>query len=281
MAGTQWSEMAFCSKCGATLAEKAQFCHVCGTPVAGSSTAPPEVHQVYKIQGTPRIVVRSSVGSGSVEVKSGAPNEVTVDLKLRGPEHLGYDVAQTGRDILVRAWPRVHPALSWFYYLGTGVPRAEITVVTPPESDVEVDSAISQISINGLKGNLAAESAISTIRVAGCEGRLKARSRTGSLEIENFKGGVTARSNVGSIIFTGSLTGQGENYFRTNVGGIQLALRGEHDLTAELISNIGSIICTPELGDARREYGRHYGKIGAGTGRLIVHSNTGSISLTH
>ncbi len=272
-------QMAFCSKCGATLAEDAQFCHKCGTPVGGAKTVPPEVHQVYKVEGTPRIVVRTSVGGGSVEVKTGAAGSVEVDLKLRGPEHLGYDLSQNGSEILVRVWPLLHPAVSWFYHLGTGVPLADITVMAPAQSDVEIDGAVSDISVSGLKGNLAAESAVSSIRFENCEGRLRARSRTGALKIENFKGDVTARSNVGSIHFSGSLTGQGENYFRTNVGSIQLTLRGQHDLTAELLSNIGGIVCTPELTDARRDYGRYQGKIGIGTGRLIAKTNTGSITL--
>ncbi len=272
--------MSFCSKCGATLAEDAQFCHKCGTPVRGAKAVPPEVHQVYKVEGTPRIVVRTSVGGGSVVMKSGGAGSVDVDLKLRGPEHLGYDLSQNGREILVRVWPLLHPAVSWFYHLGTGVPRADITIMAPAESDVEIDGAVSDISVSGLKGNLAAESAVSSIRFENCGGRLKARSRTGSLEIENFKGDVTARSNVGSINFSGSLTGQGENYFRTNVGSIQLTLRGQHDLTAELLSNIGGIVCTPELTDARRDYGRYQGKIGTGTGRLLAQTNTGSITLT-
>ncbi len=272
--------MAYCNKCGAELAADASFCHKCGAPVGGAATVSPETHQVFKVEGTPRIVIRSTVGSGSVQVKTGTSKEVTVDLKLKGPEHLGYDVAQTGHDILVRVWPRVHPAVSWFYYLGTGVPRADITVITPPESDVEIDSALSEISLTGLKGNLAAESAVSTVHVGDCEGRLKARSRTGSVEIQNFKGNATAKSNVGSIIFSGSLTGQGENYFRTNVGSIQLSLRGSHDLTVELLSNIGGITCTPELAEMRRDYGRYIGKMGAGTGRLIGQTNTGTITLT-
>jgi zinc ribbon protein len=273
------NEMAFCSKCGATLAEDAQFCHKCGTPVGGAKTVPPEVHQSFKVKGTPRIVVRTSVGGGSVVMKSAASGEVAVDMKLRGPEHLGYDLSQNGNEILVRVWPLLHPAVSWFYHLGTGVPRADITVAAPAECDVEVDGAVSDISITGLKGNLAAESAVSSIRFENCEGRLRARSRTGSLEIQNFKGDVTARSNVGSIIFSGSLTGQGENFFRTNVGSIQLTLRGKHDLTAELLSNIGGIVCTPELTDPHRDYGRYQGKIGSGTGRLTAQTNTGSINL--
>jgi len=272
--------MAFCSKCGATLAEDAQFCHKCGTPVGGAKPVPPEVHQVYKVEGTPRIVVRTSVGGGSVMVKTAATGEVTVDLKLRGPEHLSYDLSQNGREILVRVWPIVHPAVSWLYHLGSGVPRADITVTAPAESDVEIDGAVSDISVSGLKGNLAAESAVSSIRFEDCEGRLRARSRTGSLEIKNFKGDVTARSNVGSITFSGSLIGQGENYLRTNVGSIQITLYGQHDLTAELLSNIGGIVCIPELADARRDYGRYQGKIGSGTGRLIAQTNTGSINLT-
>lgn len=272
--------MAFCSKCGATLPEDASFCHRCGAPVGGAATVPPEVHQVYKVEGTPRIVIRTSVGGGSVDVKSGPTKEVSVDLKLRGPEYVGYDLAQNGREIIVRVWPRVHPAVSWFYHLGTGVPRADITVTTPADSDVEVDGAVSRVNLTGLKGNLVAESAVSTIHIASCEGRLKARSRTGAVEIENFKGDVNARGNVGSITFTGSLTGQSENFFRTNVGSIQLALRGQHNLTVELLNNFGGIVCTPELSEVRRDYGRYYGKIGAGTGRLIAQTNTGSINLT-
>ncbi len=83
------SSMAFCRKCGAELAADAGFCHKCGTPVTGATTVSPEVHQVFQVDDTPRIVIRSTVGSGQVPVKTGSSKEVTVDLKLKGPEHLG------------------------------------------------------------------------------------------------------------------------------------------------------------------------------------------------
>ena len=111
-----------------------------------------------------------------------------------------------------------------------------------------------------------------------CEGAVKARSRTGSITLEKVDGGVSVRGATGSIRFDGTLS-TGDNWFKTSTGSIELVLRGEPDLAVEASTSLGRITCSPELTDARYERGAYMGRLGAGTGRLIAETKTGSIRI--
>jgi len=98
--------------------------------------------------------------------------------------------------------------------------------------------------------------------------------------LENVDGTISARSSAGSIKFSGVLS-EVESWFRTSVGSIDISLRGQPDLTVEASTSLGSIRCIPELTDAQYRRNRYTGRVGAGTGRLITETKTGSITIHH
>ncbi len=283
--------MAFCSRCGAELAANAKFCHKCGAAVLTASppapsvttaapaapAGPADLHRVLKVSGKPRIVVRQWV-PGNVEVKSGAAGEVTVDIEPKPPESVVWSVSQDGDLITVKF--RIREFVDWPGHLLSGSPRTNIHVVVPSESDLDIRSRVDRVSVTGVSGSIMVESSAGVVSMQNCTGTIHARTRAGEIGLSGVKGTVSAETSAGQITFSGSLS-TGYNRFRTRVGEIKLTLQGAQDLRVEGYATVGKVAVSPEL-EGEHYDGREYvGKIGAGTGRLVVETTAGSITIKH
>jgi DUF4097 and DUF4098 domain-containing protein YvlB len=162
---------------------------------------------------------------------------------------------------------------------GTG-PKADILLKVPAKADLDIEARAGRVAVAGVKGTIMVESLAGTVKINDCKGDVKARTRAGSVRMDNVDGTVTARSSAGSIKFSGVLS-KGESWFRTSVGSIDVSLQGQPDLTVEASASLGSIKCIPELADAQYRRNRYSGRIGAGTGRLVAETKTGSITIRH
>jgi len=269
--------MPYCRRCGAELPKDSRFCPACGTPVVAPEMKPMETRKTFKVTGKPKVVV-TNIAPRSVEVRSRPEAEVTVDLDLRISEDLDWNILQDDNVVTVTCRARVSPFLGWPKYIFSGGPRANIFVSVPAETDLNLENRAGRVTATGVKGTIVAESSAGTVGMQDRKGTVKARTKAGSVELENVNGTISARSSAGSIRFTGALS-KGENWFRTNVGRIELTLRGEPDLIVEASTTIGRVTCSPELTDLRYERGQYVGRIGAGTGRLIAETKTGSITI--
>ena len=267
--------MLYCKQCGTKLPDDARFCSACGTALV-LEAKPFETHRVLKVSGKPKVTV-TNIAPGAVEVKRGSKGEVTIDVDLRVPEDLDWSVSQDGDTITVAGHVRTGHWGWPPYMFGIG-PRADFSILVPEEADLSIESRAGRIAIGGVNGVISAESAAGTINMQDCEGTIRARTKAGSVTMENVKGTITARSSAGSIRFNGALS-KSESWFRTSLGSIEIALKGEQDVMVEASTNLGSIKCIPELADARYERNRYSGRIGAGAGRLIVETNAGSITI--
>jgi len=286
--------MPYCKNCGTKLPEDARFCPTCGAPVAAPEARPMETHRTLKVVGKPKVVV-TNTAPGSVEVKSGPKGEVAVNVDLKVPEDLDWNISKEGNIVTVTCRARVHP-LHWSSYFFSGGPRADVLVSVPAETDLDLEARFERVSVIGVKGNIVVESSLAKLSMQDCEGTVKATARTGPVDLKNVNGTVTVRNttgpidlenvngtvsvhnSTGPIRFTGALS-KGENWFRTTTGSIELTLRGEPDLTVEASTRLGRVTCSPELTDARYERGLYRGRIGAGTGRLIAETTTGPITI--
>lgn len=267
--------MSYCKQCGAELPEDARFCPACGTRVI-SETKPTETHRILKVTGKPKVVV-TNIAPGSVEVKQGTQGEVTVDLDMKVPEDLDCNISQEGNVVTVTCRTRAS-LWTWPSYIFGAGPRVNIVVSVPAETDLNLENRAGRLKVAGVKGTIVAESSAGTINMQECEGTVKTRTKAGSINLKNVSGTVTARSSAGSIKFNGALS-KGENWFRTSVGSIDITLQGEPDLVVEASTSLGSIRCIPELTDVRYARNRYTGRIGAGTGRLVAETKTGSITI--
>jgi len=286
--------MPYCRKCGAELPADANFCAKCGTPVAEGEAVPARQHQTLKVAGKPKVVIVNRA-PGHVDVKAAGEGEVTVDLDLKEPEDLDWNVSQEGNTVSIKCRALVHP-FRWPHYFVSGGPRADITVSVPKEADLELDASLDQVTVNGIKGTATVESSVAKVFIENCEGTIKANGKTGAIDLQNITGAVTVDSTTGPVTlenvngtvsvhnttgpirFVGALS-SGENWFRTSTGSIELKLTGKSDLTVEAYSHLGRVTCIPELADARYERGQYMGRIGAGTGKLIAETQTGSITI--
>jgi DUF4097 and DUF4098 domain-containing protein YvlB len=239
-------------------------------------TKPIERHNVLKVTGRSKVVV-TNIAPGSVMVKSGSKDEVTVDLDLKSPEDLDCGISQDNNVIIVNC--RVKSGVwGWSSYIFGAGPRVDIFVSVPAGSDLDLETRAGRIAVAGVKGTIVAESSAGAVDIRDCGGTVKAGSRAGSVSFENVDGMVSARSSAGSIKFSGVLS-KGESWFRTSLGSIDITLRGQPDLTVEASTSLRSIRCIPELTDAHYKRNQYTGRIGAGTGRLIAETKTGSITI--
>jgi DUF4097 and DUF4098 domain-containing protein YvlB len=237
-----------------------------------------ERHHVFKVTGKPKVVI-TNIAPGSVKVKPGSEGEVTVDLDLRVPEDLHCNISQDKNVVTVNC--RVRAGFwGWPSYIFRSGPRANIFVSVPLEVDLDLETRAGRISVAGVKGIIIAESSAGTVSVKECKGAIKARTRAGSVKLEDVDGVISARSSAGSIKFSGVLS-KGESWFRTSVGSIDISLQGQPDLTVEASTSLGRIRSIPELADAYYKGNQYIGRIGTGTGRLIVETKTGSITIRH
>lgn len=269
--------MPYCQHCGAGLSEDANFCPACGTRVL-SEYEPVEKHYAFKTSGKPEVIVMNAA-PGSVKVKSGSEKEVTVNLDLRVPEDLDCSVLQDGNVITVNCRAK-GGFWGWPSYIFRTGPKANISVSVPEEADLDLETRAGRVTVDGVRGMIVVESSAGSMNIRNCEGTVKVRTRAGSVNLSDVNGIVTARSSAGKIKFSGDLS-DGESWFKTSVGSIDITLQGQPDLTVEASTSLGSVRCIPELSDSRYRRNWYTGRIGSGKGRLIAETKTGSIKIRH
>jgi DUF4097 and DUF4098 domain-containing protein YvlB len=232
---------------------------------------------------------------GKVDVKTGVQGEVTVDLDVREPDDLEWNISQEANTITVKCRALVHP-FRWPRYFASGGPRVDMIISIPKETDLDLEASLDHVTVTGIKGSVKVETSVARVSLESLEGTIdvtgktslidlrsvngtvKVDSTTGPVTLENVNGTVSVRNTTGPIKFNGSLS-NGENWFKTITGTVDLVLAGTSDLTVEAYSRLGRVTCIPELADARYERGQYMGRIGSGTGKLIVETKTGSITI--
>lgn len=238
---------------------------------------PSKEHRTLKVTDRPKVVVMNTA-VGAIKVERGKAKEVTVDLDLRRPEDLVWNVSQDGNTVTITCRTRTSPLLGWPMYFISGGPRADILLSLPAESDLNVENRVGRVSVSGVRGSVMIDSATGKVSVENCEGIIKARARTGSVTLIGVNGTVSARSYTGSIRFDGALS-KGENWFVTRTGSIDLTLQTDADLSVEASTILGRVTSDVDMTKTRYERGRFTGTIGAGTGRLVAETKTGSIRI--
>jgi DUF4097 and DUF4098 domain-containing protein YvlB len=262
--------------------DSARFCPACGTPVYLAAKKSEPSHQSFQITGRTKLVV-NIVTPGSIEVKSGQTGVVDVDANVDDPQNVEYSCRQEGDMVRIVSRTKSWNPLIWGSYAFSGGPRTNVRVAVPPECDLELQTQTDSVIISGTKGNVVAESKTGPIRIKDCQGAFRIKTHTGNIDMDSVDGIVNVWNTIGHVSYAGSIQ-NGENALRTTTGDIEVVLRGTPDLTIDASTAVGRILCRLELTDSRFDrgdfVGQHLsGRIGSGTGRLILEATTGSISI--
>ena len=274
--------MAFCTNCGATFPPGAKFCPACGFPVYASGRSSEVAHNSFQIAGRAKVVVNLRT-PGSVDIRRGEAGVITADADVIEPESIDYSARQEGDLITISGRTKSWNPLIWGSYAFSVGPRTNVRVTVPPDSDLTVETQTDSISVSGISGSIRAESKTGPIRLKDCIGTFSIKTHTGNVDMDDVNGTVDVRNTIGHVSYSGALSG-GVNSFRATTGDIEVALKGTPDLSLDASTTVGRIVCRMELAEShydRGEFvGQHLtGRMGSGSGRLVIEATTGSISI--
>jgi DUF4097 and DUF4098 domain-containing protein YvlB len=275
--------MPFCQNCGATLPDSdARYCPRCGAPVMSAAARSEPDQQTFNVSQRPKLIVRVST-PGSVTITNGPDGQVTVRAEIVDRSSIEYRAVQEGNTISVSSRTKTWDPFIWGSYVFSGGPRTNITIASPKDADLQVETVTDPISIAGINGNVSCESKTGHVRLTDCAGTTSVHTHTGNVELQNVNGLVDVGNTIGAVNFTGSLAA-GSNSIRTTTGDIDVALKGPQDLSIEANTVVGHIISRLDLAQSKYDRGQYIGqhisgRIGSGRGRLNLEATTGSISI--
>ncbi len=257
----------------------------------------------FSVKGTPELHLTTF--DGSIEIRSGAENDVLVEIEKRGPtkesiERLQIETKQDGNNIEVE----VKKPSGDHVFLGIGshmTPSAKLIVTMPREGNVIARSGDGSIRIDRVRGRLELRTGDGSIRATDVEGRLTFNTGDGSVTVDGAQGDLELETGDGGVSIAGKLgtvrahTGDGSITFRaesgtvmkddwsitTGDGGVSLYL--PEDFAAELDAHTGdgSIHNELKITSAEGENGRRTvrGRLGAGGRLLKIRTGDGGIRL--
>ena len=236
----------------------------------------PEVirNDTFAITDVPTLVVKNF--NGSVKVYSGAHYQhVNVVTELRRPDRVAYEAVQNGNTISITAlgiglW-------SDFFPRGR---RANIEVIVPQSSNVQVSAENGTISLRNVAGVVDLSTFNGAIKAVDVEGVYDITTSNGQIEVDDGRGTFNIRTYNGGIRFRGELAHGTNNRFKTSNGNITTLLEDLPDsLHLDAATSNGAIVMGPALSvaSATRHDNRLAAVIGDGDTHLALTTSNGSI----
>jgi DUF4097 and DUF4098 domain-containing protein YvlB len=254
---------------------------LCAALILAASTAAlaaeGEFHRTLKVTGSVNLQIET--GSGSIHVRNGSSNEVTVTGHIRTNNwfsSVGEDavkriednppIQQSGNDIRIGHIddPELKRGISISY-----------DVVAPADTQLHSSTGSGSQDVAGLAGPVDANTGSGSVRASDIGSGLRAHTGSGSIEIDDVKGAVFARTGSGSITARGVAGGfDGE----TGSGHLRLEQVSQGSVRAETGS--GGL-------ELRNVHGSLQAQAGSGniqadgdpTGAWTVHTGSGSVAL--
>ncbi len=165
---------------------------------------------------------------------------------------------------------------------------------------VDLDTGSGPVTVEGHNGEILADTGSGSVRVRSSEGSLEADTGSGSVEVEGFTGSVHADTGSGSVTVNG-LAGASELMVDTGSGGVRVGgdlstlRRLEIDtgsggvrieatawpsMTLTVDTGSGGVnVDIPGVEDASDDKRRRVLRIGDGSGRGVIDTGSGSVSL--
>ena len=248
---------------------------------------------VFAVGESPKLTVNGE--NGRIIVNSGDDGEIRVQARLRNPSRIDYHVTQDGDTVRVEARQKRKASLFGFHGMNTNI---EITVTTPRNTNVELNTSNGRIELTGVensgklessngsismksvKGDFEATTHNSTIELHDAEGSATLRTSNGRISMENVKGDFEAQTQNGAISFSGEFSPGSDNQIKTSNGSVRVKLQGTPSLKIDATTSNGSI--TSKLSDMAAsidEKNHLVGTIGDGEAQLVIQTSNGAVSI--
>ncbi|TET23098.1 MAG: hypothetical protein E3J71_03660 [Candidatus Stahlbacteria bacterium] len=281
---------------------------------AASLAAAERLKKEFEVGPAPELTV--DVDAGRVTVHRGEGDKITVYVQL--PDREGYRLSSDQDGDEVRVDLEHRGLIGWFFFpfdvISGDEPWVRVEVPARCDLDLAIDAgrievkggiegtikartgagsirmndvggdvramaASGSIHIDEAKGTVDAETSTGEIRVQDSKGEFYLETSAGSIEIERTSGRFRVRSSVGSIDFDGTITEGEDNLLKTSVGSIRARLSGLSDIEIDAETEVGSVSIFPGIEPV--DEGEHYlrVRIGDGSKRLRLRSETGSIRI--
>jgi len=240
----------------------------------------------FNVTGSAVLVVNT--GNGKIEVNAGSDDEVRVQATLRGVDRIDYDVNQDGNTITVTA----EIDGGWFCNYG-----ADITIITPTNTDVELDTSNGMISVKGIegtgtlrtsngmialedvKGDFDGSTSNGMVSVTDMEGTGFFRTSNGRTELQGVTGEFDAETSNGLISFSGNLTAGGNNRLATSNGNVVVELLGTPSVSLDASTSNGDVTCELPIMATTTSDEHLVGTIGDGEADLYIRTSNGDVTI--
>ena len=255
--------------------------------------------KTYNVAGKPSLQV--ALDDASVQAGScGGCRTVRIHVDWRGqdPSHWRVSEMQGGNGIHFEI-KRRQEAHSWFGG-GWHGPSPEVTVESPAETDLTVNTGNGNVAVAGLRGTLDLRSGDGGIQTDGTAGPLRLHTGNGGVQVHRADGTVNSSTGDGSMTIEGRFTqveahtGNGridvsllpgsrlQAGSSITTGDGSIALRVPRDLGADLQASTGDGHVSnnlPLAGGSGNDAHHLHGLINGGGPSLRLTSGNGSISL--
>jgi len=145
--------------------------------------------------------------------------------------------------------------------------------------DVRATSVSGSVTVTGAKGDVVAHSTSGSVTVHNPGGRVDADSSSGTVEIRGANADVKAHSTSGGVVIGGNPSGNSYWDLKTVSGSVNISVPS--DANFHLSSSALSGQIRTQIPIIIEEQGKHSlrARMGSGTGRVEVHTISGSIEL--
>ncbi len=241
----------------------------------------------YTVDGNATLIVSSE--NGKIEVSTGADDEVRVQATLRGINAIDYEVGQDGNTITVQA-----EVNKGFLPDNVGV---DITVTTPVNTDVELETSNGMISLDGIegmgtlrtsngkivleniKGDFEGRTSNGGIDVEAMEGTAVLKTSNGGLDLQEVTGEVDAETSNGGISYSGDMIAGGDNRLITSNGNVDVELLGTPSIELDASTSYGEVTCQLPITATTTGDEHLIGTIGDGEADLYIRTSNGDINI--
>jgi len=255
---------------------------------AGCTAGPTETRDdSFTVNGTATLVVNSD--NGWIKVNTGTDDEVRIQATLRGIDRIDYEVSQDGSTITVLA----EIDQGWFVS-DVGV---DITITTPVNTDVELETSNGMISLNGIegtgtlrtsngkivlenvKGDFEGRTSNGKIEVGTLEGTALLSTSNGGLDFQEVTGEVDAETSNGRISYSGDMIAGGGNRLITSNGNVDVELLGIPSIELDASTSNGDITSALPITATTTSDDHLVGTIGDGEADLYIRTSNGDVTI--